>query len=337
MPDLWPDCGFRFLRRNAEGHLTVSDEFLRSYLSRPELAPVTESCAAERALHRRLTETPGTPVEGGEVETIADPDARENYRHFLRFRDRLRAAGTIEGCYGALFSGSRVDIPPQFVDHLCQLIVRSLLDGTDDALEARAAELLFRAQQVIIEEGMVLAVDAGAISLFSETGGLGNLGRLMGETKTPVRGLDLQVLTRQNAELYWMRGERFDTVLPVSAGQPGADALCRVLERWVRHFHDTAVSIIPVRRVDGERWHWHVGLDAEATALLNDLYLGREPDDERRRRLLCLFELRFHDPSALRPDLAGLPVHLGMAMNDRGTLKLKPQNLLLNLPLAQAG
>jgi hypothetical protein len=30
----------------------------------------------------------------------------------------------------------------------------------------------------------------------------------------------------------------------------------------------------------------------------------------------------------------GKPVYLGLAMNAQGLLKLKPQNLLLNLPLA---
>jgi hypothetical protein len=29
----------------------------------------------------------------------------------------------------------------------------------------------------------------------------------------------------------------------------------------------------------------------------------------------------------------GKPVYLGLAMNEQGLLKLKPQNLLLNLPL----
>jgi hypothetical protein len=32
----------------------------------------------------------------------------------------------------------------------------------------------------------------------------------------------------------------------------------------------------------------------------------------------------------------GKPVYLGLAMNEQGLLKLKPQNLLLNLPLAGA-
>jgi hypothetical protein len=37
----------------------------------------------------------------------------------------------------------------------------------------------------------------------------------------------------------------------------------------------------------------------------------------------------------LRPELAGKPVYLGMAMDAASRLRLKPQNLLLNLPLAR--
>jgi hypothetical protein len=35
---------------------------------------------------------------------------------------------------------------------------------------------------------------------------------------------------------------------------------------------------------------------------------------------------------SLRPDMAGRPVYLAIALNARGRLTLKPQNLLLNLP-----
>ncbi len=80
---------------------------------------------------------------------------------------------------------------------------------------------------------------------------------------------------------------------------------------------------------------WHVGLDAEASALLNDLYNRAEVDDDRMRRLLCLFELRFANPGDMRAQIAGRPVYLAMAMDAGARLKLKPQNLLLNLPLAR--
>ena len=34
------------------------------------------------------------------------------------------------------------------------------------------------------------------------------------------------------------------------------------------------------------------------------------------------------------PEVAGKPVYLGLAMNAQSVLRVKPQNLLLNLPLA---
>ena len=37
----------------------------------------------------------------------------------------------------------------------------------------------------------------------------------------------------------------------------------------------------------------------------------------------------------LRPEVAGKPVYLAMAMDEANRLSLKPQNLLLNLPLAR--
>jgi hypothetical protein len=37
----------------------------------------------------------------------------------------------------------------------------------------------------------------------------------------------------------------------------------------------------------------------------------------------------------MRPEVAGAPVFLGLAATADGTLRMKPQNLLLNLPLAR--
>ena len=36
----------------------------------------------------------------------------------------------------------------------------------------------------------------------------------------------------------------------------------------------------------------------------------------------------------MRTDVAGKPVYLGLAIGEDQSLKLKPQNLLVNLPLA---
>ena len=62
---------------------------------------------------------------------------------------------------------------------------------------------------------------------------------------------------------------------------------------------------------------------------------GIELDTKRQQQLISLFKLRFANPDDMRADVRGKVVYLGLAMNDQGLLKLKPQNLLLNLPLVQ--
>jgi hypothetical protein len=57
---------------------------------------------------------------------------------------------------------------------------------------------------------------------------------------------------------------------------------------------------------------------------------------ERQARLISLFKLRFDDPADMREDVRGKPVYLGLAMAVDGSLKLKPQNLLINLPLSKS-
>jgi len=335
MDDLWPACGYRLLSRNPSGHLVVSDDFLRSLLLRPELAPIPESCAAELALHERLLAQPGATIDAGQLQALADPDARENYGIWLRFRDRLLAAPTLEAAYVGLFTGDGVDVPPMFVHQLTQILLRHILGARPDAFEARAAEMLFRSQKVSVQgDGAVMAADEIAVDLYATSGGFGSLGELLVQNRTPTRTIDLDVLSQDNAAAYWSRDERFDLAVSLNRGQPALAALCRVLERWIRHFLAVEVVIEPKREINDKRWVWHVGLDAEGSALLNDLYNRVEVSEERMARLLCLFELRFADPACVRAAIAGRPVYLAMAMNRDGALRLKPQNLLLNLPLA---
>ena len=115
----------------------------------------------------------------------------------------------------------------------------------------------------------------------------------------------------------------------------GLKCLSVWLDRWVKYFLGVAVSIEAVQKVDDPAWRWHVGLDVTATALLNDLYQGIELGTKRQQQLISLFKLRFDNPQDMRADVQGKPVYLGLAMNEQGLLKLKPQNLLLNLPLSQ--
>jgi hypothetical protein len=77
-----------------------------------------------------------------------------------------------------------------------------------------------------------------------------------------------------------------------------------------------------------------VGLDVDATAILDALYLGKRADEAALGRLALLFRLEFNDPADALDELAGRPVYLGLACGPDRILRMKPQNLLANLPLA---
>jgi hypothetical protein len=95
------------------------------------------------------------------------------------------------------------------------------------------------------------------------------------------------------------------------------------------------VSIKPIRSIDNARLQWFCGLDRDATAMLNDLYNGVELDYERSQRILALMELTFEDRSCVRDDARDTPVYLALTMDPNNEVRMKPQNLLTNLPLKQ--
>lgn len=336
MRDYWRHCGYNLLDKTADGHLLVTDDFLRSLLERPELAPVPQSCEAEVALHQHLLAHPHAEVDAQQLAAVADEDARSNYAVWLRFRQRLLAHPTLEAGYVALFRGEGVDVPPVFVHQLTQILLRHALGGAATAMQARAGEMLFRPQRISVQDdGQVMAADDETVERHAISASFGTIGELLKQGGAPLRAAELDVLHEDSADVYWQRDESHDLVVSLNHGKPALAALCRVLEAWVRHFLRTAVRIEPAHTVDEDEWFWHVGLDAQASAALNDLYQGREVSEDRMSALLCLFRLEFEEPAVMRPDIAGRPVYLAMAMDGERRLKLKPQNLLLNLPLAR--
>jgi len=296
--------------------------------------PVEESGDAERALHAALMEFPGKNIPEKDLEAITDEDARHNYRVVLRFRDRLLEAGTVEGFYMGLFKG-RIDIPPMFVDQLVHVILRNILDGADDPLRLRAAEIFYREQKATIQDGHALLADLETVEMHASGNRYGSIGRLIVEAQGDLAKVDLDVLDRANAAIYWERESRHDTVISVTYGRPALDALCRVIEAWVLHFLGLKVEVKPVRKIDEPKWAWHVGLDAESTSILNELWAGGELEQGRMRNILALFALQFDDPSAMRADIRGRTVYLALSCED-GVVRMKPQNLLASLPLNEA-
>ena len=335
MRDFWRHSGFHLLERDAAGRLAVTDDFLRAYYLRPEVHPVEESCDAERALHTELMRSPRREVLEREIDAMRDPDARDNYRILLRFRRRLLEAGTVERCYTDLFKGG-VDIPPLFIDQMANVILRNLLAECDDPLRLRAAELFFREQKLAVVDGHPMLADLEVLEMRAAQGAAGTsaLGRLIAEAQGSLGSQDLDVLDRGNAQSYWERESRYDTAISLAFGGASVEALCRVIEAWVAHFLGVQCSVTPLRRIDERRWAWHVGLDAESSALLNRIWNDEDVDEAQMRRIVALFRLDFADPADLRPDLAGQPVYLALGADGDDTVRMKPQNLLVNLPLA---
>jgi hypothetical protein len=305
-------------------------------LQRPELAPIAQSCTHERALHERLLAQPRSDIRDADLVPLKDRDAAENYAIWARFRQRLLAKPTLEASYLALFQGQGVDVPPLLVQQLTQVLLRHILGSSATALQVRMAEMLFRPQSISVQEdGSVMAADRETVDRFATTGGFGSLGELLQQGGATLRTIDLDVLHAENANAYWARSESFDWVVCMNRGEPALDALCTVLRQWIAHFWGVGVRIQTVTDIDDENWVWHTGLDAQSSAILNALYVGQDVASEQMQRMMCLFKLDFERPQDMRADLQGKPVYLGMAVDANKCLQLKPQNLLINLPLAQ--
>ena len=307
---------------------------MRAYYLRPEIHPVEESGQGELRLHESLMREPRRAVTPAELDAVEDQDARDNYRVILKFRQKLLDAGTVEGCYMSLFKAP-IDIPPMFLDQLAHVILRNLLDGSDDGLRLRAAEVFFREQKATIQDGHVLLADLETVEMHASGNQYGSIGRLIVEAEGNIFQKNLDVLDRSNAVLYWERESRHDTVISLTYGRPALDAFCRVLELWIEHFLSRKAQIKPVRKIDEARWAWHIGLDAESTAILNELWAGTEIEHGRMRNILAIFALQFEDPAAMRADIAGRTIYLALAC-DEGVVRMKPQNLLTNLPIREA-
>ena len=206
--DFWPACGYTLLEQDAQGWLRPTPAYLGAWLARPELALVAESCRAEVALHEALRRDPLRPVTAPELDRLADADARENYTHFLALRAGLLQAGTLQAWLLKLWREGNTGTPPLFIDLVVQAVLRGMLNGNGNALQARAAEMLFRPQRLSTHEGRLLAGDRETLDLQRETHGFGDLGRLLAQAQGPVKTVQLQVLQADAQERYWLEAAR---------------------------------------------------------------------------------------------------------------------------------
>lgn len=337
MTNFWSHSAYKTLAVGSDNQLQVTDDFLRTYLLRPELNLVPESCDAERALHQRLSENPRAAISDQEITAMADPDIQVNYQVWLRYRAKLLAASSLENFYMSLFKGDGVDVPPLFIAQLAQIFTRHILGEDCHPMDARMGEIFFRTQKItVLEDGVVMGADDEVVTRNAQAGETGNILDLLKSKSMSMRSIDLDVLHEENADLYWGKDEDHDFAVQLNFGQPPINHFCRVLEKWVQHFLGAQVRITPMQQISDPKWSWHVGLDAAATDILNKLYNKEPVDSDELEKVICLFRLDFIDEAAVTQSQAGKPVYMCIAMNDEKQLKLKPQNLLFNLPLAKA-
>jgi hypothetical protein len=328
MKDFWLSCGHHLLDRDAGGGLLVTDEFLKVYLARPELAPPPDGGEDERALHAALLADPRRPVTADDIAAIADPDARENWELMIAFRDRLLRHPTIEAAYASMVREGIGRTPPLFINQLVHVILRNALDGCDDAYVLRAAELFFREQRLTVHEEALIAADEETIA------GIGDmpLSPLVSMMGLPAEA-EIDVLSDANAQTYWDRSDLFDMALDMTAGRRSLAALGEVIAAWIFHMLSIEVDVEPLTEIRDVTLTWYVGLDAEATRIGDALWNGEELDEQARTRIIGLYRLSFRDSSVVTEQLRGEAAYLLLAMTPDRVLRIKPQNLVTGLPI----
>jgi hypothetical protein len=327
VPEFWVASGHHLTRLDGAGRMLVTDELILAWLARPEVVPPPEACIAERTLHHRLRAAPRAAVTAAEVAAMADPDARENWGFLLTLRDTLLAAGTVEAGYLALVRGG-VRLPVVFYDQLVQLILRNALDGVEDVHTLRAAEMFFRPQRAHFQDDALMLADE---ELVSELEAEQHSAPLMAMLQGGVTGLD--VLGSGNGWTYWSRSDAHAMVLAFGADPKAREGLAAAIAAFVRHLLGHAVQVTPMLRADAVDMRWFVGLDPVGTDIGNALWQGAAPKDT----MIGLFTLTFAAQAPVQPQVAGHPVYLILGIGRDNVIRMKPQNLVMGLPLTDAG
>ena len=179
-----------------------------------------------------------------------------------------------------------------------------------------------------------MLADAEMVELHAASAGARAVGGPLAQARSARREVTFDVLSEENADHYWQRADQYDMAIDFRFTEPALDAFARNLELWLSHLLSVETRIQPQRKIEDARWTWHVGLDAQATRILNALYDGQLVDDEALSDIVALFRLDWLDRRDAVDGMADKPVYLALAKRRDGVLKMKPQNLLTSLPLA---
>jgi hypothetical protein len=333
MREFWVASGHHLTLRADHGGLVATPELIMAYLARPELLPPPEACDAERRLHASLLADPLRPVSGADIAALADADARENWAFMMSFRDRLMAAPSLEAVYVALARKGGGDLPPIFLSQLCHLILRNALEGCEDPYTLRAAELFYRSQLAAVHDGTLLLADAEVIEAEQHAQHDIHSSPLTAMLQPKAFG-EMDIMDDENAWTYWSRSDAHAMVMNLGGNPKARAGLCSVIERWIGHLLGVIVNVETIASIEDRDWRWFVGLDSEATRIGNALWRGERREGNVAERIVALMRLNFEDARLVDERVGNKPVYLILAMGADKVVRLKPQNLIVGLPLA---
>jgi hypothetical protein len=333
MREFWVASGHHLTLRADHGRLVATPELIMAYLARPELLPPSEACDAERHLHASLLADPLRPVSGADIAALADADARENWAFMMNFRDRLMAAPSLEAVYVALARKGGGDLPPIFLSQLCHLILRNALEGCEDPYTLRAAELFYRSQLAAVHDGTLLLADAEVIEVEQHAQHDIHSSPLTAMLQPKAFG-EMDIMDDENAWTYWSRSDAHAMVMNLGGNPKARAGLCSVIERWIGHLLGVTVNVETIASIEDRDWRWFAGLDSEATRIGNALWRGERLEGNVAERIVALMRLNFEDARLVDERVGNKPVYLILAMGADKVVRLKPQNLIVGLPLA---
>jgi hypothetical protein len=105
------------------------------------------------------------------------------------------------------------------------------------------------------------------------------------------------------------------------------------MQRWVAHILGVEVAIEPLTELQEVNLGWYVGLDSDGTRIGDHLWKGEELDETHRSCVVGLYRLKFCDPAIVLDEVKGESVYLILAITPDKLIRMKPQNLLIGLPI----
>ena len=336
MKNIWNTSGHSLLlnKNSKDKSLELSSQFLKSYLTRPELALSNESCEGEVKLHNDFKKKPLDSIKSIKNYNIKDKDTVYNWEAFKIFCDHLkRNSYKVIPSYINAFKYN--NIAPLFIDHLTHIVSKEILWSINDCLIMRSAELFFRSQKILNKEDILYSVDEDVYNIKSKYYETKPLDKLFLENDKDIVDAGFIIIKEGDMENYIPYSDTFDTALDVTFSHSGLDALCRAMEMWINYFHNTICKIYPVQKINDPKWSWHTGLDKISSGILNDLYNSKNVSDIRIQNFISLFRLELSNNFPVSKHMKGKPIYLGLATDENKIFKLKPQNLIFNLPLTK--